>query len=197
MKIFVYGTLLSGEGDHRQLRGARPLAVRRTEPLYTLVSLGPYPALLDGGTTSVTGEVYDVDGDLLSALDRFEGVPRLYRRARDPAARRRVCRRLPAGAPAPQELSGHRQRRLEGVPMRIEVVGDGHVFQGTPQQILMQMKSLAFGAEHMSMREYIEGNVANIARGFGITFKLTGETDEELAESFLQQMLDGGYARKL
>jgi hypothetical protein len=71
------------------------------------------------------------------------------------------------------------------------------VFQGTPQQILMQMKSLAFGAEHMSMREYIEGNVANIARGFGITFKLTGETDEELAESFLEQMLEGGYARKL
>jgi hypothetical protein len=71
------------------------------------------------------------------------------------------------------------------------------VFQGTPQQILMQMKSLAFGAEHMSMREYIEGNVANIARGFGITFKLTGETDEDLAASFLQQMLDGGYARKL
>ena len=48
MKIFVYGTLLSGEGNHRQLRGARPLAVRRTEPRYTLVSLGPYPALLDG-----------------------------------------------------------------------------------------------------------------------------------------------------
>jgi hypothetical protein len=81
--------------------------------------------------------------------------------------------------------------------MRIEVVGDGHVFQGTPKQILMQMKSLAFGAEHMSLREYIEGNVANIARGFGITFKLVGETDEDLAESFLQQMLDGGYARRL
>ena len=81
--------------------------------------------------------------------------------------------------------------------MRIEVVGDGHVFQGTPQQILMQMKSLAFGAENMSMREYIEGNVANIARGVGITFKLTGETDEDLAVSFLKQMLDGGYARRL
>ena len=81
--------------------------------------------------------------------------------------------------------------------MRIEVVGDGHIFSGTPKQILMQMKSLAFGAEHMTMREYIEGNVANIARGFGITFKLTGETDEELAESFLNQMLEGGYARKV
>ena len=81
--------------------------------------------------------------------------------------------------------------------MRIEIVGEGQRLSGTPRQILMQMKSLAFGAEHMSMREYIEGNVANIARGFGITFKLTGETDEELAESFLEQMLEGGYARKL
>ena len=61
----------------------------------------------------------------------------------------------------------------------------------------MQMKSLAFGAEHQSLREYIEGNVANIARGFNIQVKLTGENDEELAESFLNQMLEGGYARKL
>lgn len=49
----------------------------------------------------------------------------------------------------------------------------------------------------MSLREYIEGNVANIARGFGVEFKLTGETDEELAASFLQQMIDGGYARNV
>jgi len=81
--------------------------------------------------------------------------------------------------------------------MRIEVVGDGHVFEGTPRQILMQMKSLAFGVEHLTMREYIEGNVANIARGFNIHFKLTGDTEDELAESFLQQMLDGGHARRL
>jgi gamma-glutamylcyclotransferase (GGCT)/AIG2-like uncharacterized protein YtfP len=82
VKVFVYGSLLSGESNHRQLRGARMLTVRRTEPRYTLVSLGPYPALLLGGTTSVTGEVYDVDDELLRALDRFEGAPSLYRRGR-------------------------------------------------------------------------------------------------------------------
>jgi hypothetical protein len=49
--------------------------------------------------------------------------------------------------------------------MRIEVVGDGHVFEGAPKQILMQMKSLAFGAEHQTLGEYIEDNVANIRRG--------------------------------
>jgi hypothetical protein len=61
--------------------------------------------------------------------------------------------------------------------MRIEVVGDRHVFAGTPKQILMQMKSLAFGAEHQTLREHVEDNVANIRRGFGIEFRLVGETD--------------------
>ena len=96
MNVFVYGTLLSGEPNHDRLRGARLLASTRTEPRYTLLSLedvrphvlpcylhgslGPYPALVEDGDTSVVGEVYDVDDDLLRALDRFEGVPSLYRR---------------------------------------------------------------------------------------------------------------------
>jgi gamma-glutamylaminecyclotransferase len=82
MRIFVYGSLLSGEDNHDELRGAPRLAVCRTEPSYTLVSLGPYPAMFDGGTTSVAGEVYEVDAGLLVALDRFEGVPGMFRRER-------------------------------------------------------------------------------------------------------------------
>jgi hypothetical protein len=81
--------------------------------------------------------------------------------------------------------------------MRIEVVGDGKIFQGTPKQILMQMKSLAFGGEHQTLREYIDGNIANIRRGLGIELEPSGDTDEELAESFLEQMLEGGHARRL
>lgn len=81
--------------------------------------------------------------------------------------------------------------------MRIEVVGRGHVFQGTPKQILMQMKGLAPGAGHLTLREYIEGNVANIARASSTHFELRGETDEELAESFLTQMIESGHARVL
>jgi gamma-glutamylcyclotransferase (GGCT)/AIG2-like uncharacterized protein YtfP len=72
--------MLSGEPNHGQLHGARLLGPARTEPRYTLVSLGPYPALLEGGATSVAGEIYEVDDELLAALDRFEGVPTLYRR---------------------------------------------------------------------------------------------------------------------
>jgi gamma-glutamylcyclotransferase (GGCT)/AIG2-like uncharacterized protein YtfP len=80
MRLFVYGTLLSGERSHRRLQGSRLLGAYGTEPRYTLVSLGPYPALLESGTTSVTGEVYEVADRVLPTIDRFEGHPDLYER---------------------------------------------------------------------------------------------------------------------
>ncbi len=80
--------------------------------------------------------------------------------------------------------------------MRIELVEMGHRFQGTPRQILMQMKSLAPGAADLTLREYIEGNAANIARGAGVQVDVAGESDDELAESFIEQMLGGGCARR-
>ena len=38
-------------------RGARLVATARTAPRYTLVDLGPYPALVEDGDTAVFGEV--------------------------------------------------------------------------------------------------------------------------------------------
>jgi gamma-glutamylcyclotransferase (GGCT)/AIG2-like uncharacterized protein YtfP len=80
IRVFVYGTLMRGERAHRFLADARFVRVAHTVSAFTLVSLGPYPALLAGGRTSVRGEVYDVDARTLVALDRYEGVPQLYRR---------------------------------------------------------------------------------------------------------------------
>lgn len=80
-RLFVYGTLLSGDRHHHRLGGAACIAFCRTEPRYTLISFGPYPALREGGATSVAGEVYAVGEDMLMELDHFEGVPDLYRRA--------------------------------------------------------------------------------------------------------------------
>ena len=80
MKLFVYGSLLSGERHNDRLGGAALLGSVLTEARYTLVDLGPYPALLEGGTTSVAGEIYEVDGARLAALDDFEGHPDEYRR---------------------------------------------------------------------------------------------------------------------
>lgn len=79
-RVFVYGSLLAGEVHHDLLAKARMLGTARTEPVFTLVDLGEYPALLVGGTTSVVGEIYAVDGDLLAELDQFEGHPKLFKR---------------------------------------------------------------------------------------------------------------------
>jgi len=80
MRLFVYGSLLSGERHNDRLGGARLIGPALTEASYTLVDLGPYPALLDEGTTAVSGEIYEVDGVRLAALDEFEGHPDEYLR---------------------------------------------------------------------------------------------------------------------
>jgi gamma-glutamylcyclotransferase (GGCT)/AIG2-like uncharacterized protein YtfP len=79
-RVFVYGTLRRGEGNHRLLAGARCVGAARTAPAFTLRDLGAYPAMLAGGATSVVGEVYEVDELTLDVLDRLEGHPRFYRR---------------------------------------------------------------------------------------------------------------------
>jgi gamma-glutamylaminecyclotransferase len=78
---FVYGTLLSGEPNHRVLRGSLCLGPACTPPRFRLVDLGAYPGMLAGGDTSVVGELYEVNDDVLAALDRLEGHPRYYLRA--------------------------------------------------------------------------------------------------------------------
>lgn len=80
-KVFTYGTLLSGEPNHRVLRGSRCIGPAHTPPRFRLVDLGAFPGMLAEGHTSVEGELYEVDDDVLAALDRLEGHPRFYLRA--------------------------------------------------------------------------------------------------------------------
>ncbi|ATB45924.1 gamma-glutamylcyclotransferase family protein [Corallococcus macrosporus] len=79
-RIFVYGTLLSGEPNHRLLRGARLIGPARTQPRFSLYDYGPFPALASRGKHAIEGEVYEVDALMLAALDRLEGHPRFYQR---------------------------------------------------------------------------------------------------------------------
>ncbi len=79
-RVFVYGTLLRGEVNHRLLDGADWLGPHRTSPCFTLYRVGAYPGAARGGATAIVGEVYAVDGAGLRQLDRLEDYPLLYDR---------------------------------------------------------------------------------------------------------------------
>jgi gamma-glutamylcyclotransferase (GGCT)/AIG2-like uncharacterized protein YtfP len=80
-RVFVYGTLLQGEGNHDLLARAEFLGPARTPLRFALYDLGGFPGLVAGGEQAVEGEVYIVGPDTLARLDQLEGHPRFYRRA--------------------------------------------------------------------------------------------------------------------
>lgn len=76
MKLFVYGTLMSGGPGNQQLRGCTLLgpAVTRGK----LYNLGWFPGLKDGDEGDVVkGEVWEVPNeivnDVVNRLDQYEG----------------------------------------------------------------------------------------------------------------------------
>jgi gamma-glutamylcyclotransferase (GGCT)/AIG2-like uncharacterized protein YtfP len=80
--VFVYGSLRRGQSHHPLLRHAKYLGAHKTEPCYTMFGMGPFPAITDGGSTAIIGEVFAVDGRTLSRLDEFEDCPAEYFRRR-------------------------------------------------------------------------------------------------------------------
>lgn len=77
-RVFVYGTLQRGGVFHPVLARSSFLGVAWTAPRFTLVDLGWYPGILDGGRTAVRGEVYAVEPATLAKLDAIEEHPEVY-----------------------------------------------------------------------------------------------------------------------
>ena len=79
-QVFVYGTLKKEHSNHSLLEKSKYIGKCTTDPLYTLIDLGPFPAVLDQGRGSIVGEVYKVSEATLGDLDMLEGYPHLYQR---------------------------------------------------------------------------------------------------------------------
>ncbi|MFQ5934944.1 MAG: gamma-glutamylcyclotransferase [Acidiferrobacterales bacterium] len=80
--VFVYGTLRPGERYHYMLTESEYLGRHRTHPRYTMLDLGAFPGIIDGGCTAIVGDVFAVDPRTLTRLDEFEDYPREYARDR-------------------------------------------------------------------------------------------------------------------
>ena len=77
-KVFVYGTLISGEANAHWAGNARR---QKAWALGTIHDTGcGFPAFVKRGRTHVIGEVLTVNDNGLRSMDRLEGYPSLYRR---------------------------------------------------------------------------------------------------------------------
>lgn len=74
MLIAVYGSLRKDLGNyHAHLKSSKYIGVFETNPIYTLKSLGSFPALIKDGSTSIVMEVFRVDDETMTSIDRLEG----------------------------------------------------------------------------------------------------------------------------
>jgi gamma-glutamylcyclotransferase (GGCT)/AIG2-like uncharacterized protein YtfP len=116
MKIFVYGSLLSGLHNHRVIANSHPLGEARTERRFRMHSLGGFPAVVAGGKQSILGEVYEVDAGTLERLDRLEGHPPVLPSNTNPLDERARCGDVSAQSVTGCRLSRSRLGRLAGPP---------------------------------------------------------------------------------
>jgi len=81
MRVFVYGTLRRGQGNHVVLDGARFVRTARTLEGWAMLDLGAFPGVVPGDG-AIVGELYEVSQHVLKRLDRLEGHPTFYHRER-------------------------------------------------------------------------------------------------------------------
>jgi hypothetical protein len=81
--------------------------------------------------------------------------------------------------------------------MRIKIVNDGRVIEGTALQIVQQMQSVAFGKDDRAVADYVDWVAAEVARLMEVSLDVKGETGDERARSLVDEMLRTGLAEKL
>jgi gamma-glutamylcyclotransferase (GGCT)/AIG2-like uncharacterized protein YtfP len=79
--VFVYGSLKRGGPNHKVLANSQFVAEAHTRSsLYQMLSLGDYPGVVRGGSSRISGEVYQVTDRILRRLDELEGNGHFYHR---------------------------------------------------------------------------------------------------------------------
>lgn len=84
-KVFVYGTLRMGYGNHRLIEKSprsKFIGEGETKDKFKMIYMG-FPGIIRDNEkeyTTIKGELYLVDLETLQSLDILEGTPNFYRR---------------------------------------------------------------------------------------------------------------------
>ncbi len=82
--IFVYGTLIRGNGNHAYFLSQSRFLGAGTLKGYALYDLGSYPGIKQRKDDFVIGELFEVDEGTLAHINRLEGEGSLYRLVYEP-----------------------------------------------------------------------------------------------------------------
>ena len=81
--------------------------------------------------------------------------------------------------------------------MRIRMLADGRVLEGTAKQIAEAMHALALGQENRALSETIDWAVDQARRMNELDLEVTGTTDDDKASALVRAVLAAGLAQKL
>ena len=76
-------------------------------------------------------------------------------------------------------------------------MGEGHVFAGTPVEIVAQMQRVAIGVDDLDIDEYVEWVTERAATLEGVYILVAQGGIRARAESLLRGLVDAGLARDL
>ena len=77
-KVFVYGTLMRGRSNYKYYLEHSIFLGSGSIHGYALYDLGFYPGIIADENECTKGEVFEVDNETMSRLDRLEGEGDLY-----------------------------------------------------------------------------------------------------------------------
>lgn len=78
MIVFVYGTLMKGEGNHKRFLETADFIGRGEAEGFALYDVSFFPGIIEAEGELAKGELYQIDQETLERLDRLEGEGSLY-----------------------------------------------------------------------------------------------------------------------
>ena len=120
-RLFVYGSLKRGFGNHSLLESSLFIAKAITIPPLVLIDLGSFPAvLMEEGESQVSGEVYQVSSEVFESIEHLEGYPSFYNRTDIP-----IILNPGTDSESVEEIPIYHLNRESGYGDRSHVVSDG------------------------------------------------------------------------
>ena len=81
--------------------------------------------------------------------------------------------------------------------LKIKITNDRRTYEGSPVEIIEQMKYLAWGWENKPVDEYIDWMVSQLKTYNEIEVKIEKDKPEIIAEQFIDALLTNGLANEV